>query len=158
MLDQDPRKWPIDILFAGVEPLLGLLPIHHIPPRRYILRPPPLVFQVVSVLPDIQANHRKFVFHERAILIGGGNNIDLPTIFDQPGPARSKPSGGGGADLLLERRNPAERAVDRRRQIPGRLAASLGPDDRPEHRVVVMSTAVVAHGGPDILGNDGAVV
>ena len=55
-----------------------------------------------GVLPDIQAHDRIMAFHHRAVLIGGGNNLDALAALDQPGPAGAETSGGRGGELFLE--------------------------------------------------------
>ena len=42
--------------------------------------------------------------------------------------------------------------------LPDGAAAGAGSDDGPEHRVIDMPAAVVANGGADIVGNDGAII
>src|SRR5438046_6123765 len=48
------------------------------PPPRSTLFPYTTLFRsVVGVLPDVEAKHREFSLHQRAVLIRGGINVQL---------------------------------------------------------------------------------
>src|SRR5262249_3226138 len=74
------------VLLRPVEPLLRFVPIHDVPPRPDVFRPTVLILQIVSMFPNIETYDRELAFHNRRILIGAGNNIDLSAAFDEPGP------------------------------------------------------------------------
>src|SRR5581483_1021014 len=125
------------LLFSGIEALLDLGPVHHVPPRGNILRPPVLILQIVSVLPHVQAHNGKLALHNRAVLVSGRVDIELArTILHQPGPAGAETRGGGVVELLLELLKPAKRAVDGLRDITRRIAAALWGKDLPKHRMI----------------------
>src|ERR1700730_11947156 len=105
------------------------------------------------MLSDTQSEHRKFPFHDGSILVCRGIDVQLAAILNQPGPARSEPRGGGGAELFFEGRKAAEGAVDGGAQVSRRLATGLRPNDRPKHGVIDMAAAIVADGSPNSLGN-----
>src|SRR5262249_37515939 len=117
-----------------------------------------LVFQVVRVLPDVKADYRVFAFHDRAILVGGGDYVYLASVLDQPRPAGAEARGGGGGEFFLEGGEAAEGGVDSGGQVAHRVASGAGAQDRPKHRVVVVAAGVVADGGADVFGDDRAVV
>src|SRR5437870_1195141 len=77
-------------LLPQVEPLLDFLPVHDVPPGGQIIRAAVLILQVIRVLPDIDTHDWGFAFHHRAVLIGGGIDVEFTTGFDQPRPARSE--------------------------------------------------------------------
>ena len=65
----------------------NLIPVDHIPPGVQILGAAILVFKVVGMLPDIVAHHRILTIHERAVLVGGRDNLELSTrVEHKPGP------------------------------------------------------------------------
>src|SRR2546423_5620915 len=84
--------------------------------------------------------------------------MSFPATFDQPRPARTEPGGRRRIELLLELIEAAEGAGNRLRQSAARLAAAARAHDLPEHGVVYVAAAVVAHGGADILRHDRAVI
>ncbi len=61
-------------------------------------------------------------------------------------------------ELLFERIEAAKRRRDGLRDISDRRAARARPHDLPEHRVIDVPAAIVAHGGADVLRNNGAIV
>src|SRR5271157_740714 len=145
-------------LLRRVEPLFDLVPVYNVPPCRDIVRPAVLVFQVVGVLPDIQSEDHRFAFGNGAVLVGGGQNVDLPAGTNQPRPPRTEARSGGLVELLLERRKASERPVDRLRQVAHRSATTARRHDPPEQGVVVVAASVVAHRRTNGFRNDGQVV
>src|ERR1039458_10333181 len=101
---KDRRRY----LFRGVEALFDFRPVDHIPPSRNIVGPAVLIVQVVGVLPPVQAHHRELAFHHRAILVGGGKDIQLAVGFHQPSPAGAEARGRCLGKLLLESVEAAE--------------------------------------------------
>ncbi len=49
--------------------LFHFRPVHHIPERSHIIRPPILILQIIRVLPNVQPHHCGLAFHNRRILI-----------------------------------------------------------------------------------------
>ena len=108
------------------------------------------------MLPHIDAHQRgeRRGHHQRAVLIGGGDHIQLALgIGDQPGPATAEAGHTRGGQLLLKFGETFEGGVDRLGQGAGRFAASLGAHGLPEERVVVVATTVVDHRLADGRGN-----
>src|SRR6266699_6497463 len=83
---REPRNWADcqAALLPSVEALFGFVPVHYAPPRRDILGPAILIFQIVRVLPDIETDYGELSFHQRRVLVGGGNDINLARGLDQP--------------------------------------------------------------------------
>src|SRR4051794_10586787 len=71
------------------EIFFGLAPIDHIPPRVDIIGPLILVFQIISVLPDIKTQYRGvfFIVHHGAVLVRRTTDMKLAVIAAQPDPA-----------------------------------------------------------------------
>src|SRR3954469_25383107 len=67
-------------------------PIDHVPPSVDVVRTPVLIFQVVGVLPHVDAEHDFLAFHDRAVLIGTALDRELVAAADHPCPAASKPA------------------------------------------------------------------
>src|SRR5579883_1275104 len=89
--------------------LIYFVPVHHVPPGRNVFGPAVLIFQIVRVLPDVEAQHRLLALHNRAVLVSGRNNLELPAaIFHQPRPARAEASGRSRVELLFESFEAAE--------------------------------------------------
>ncbi len=56
--------------YLGVKPLLGGLPVDEVPPVVHVLGSTVLVLEIVSMLPDIQAENGHFTLHQGTVLIG----------------------------------------------------------------------------------------
>src|SRR5258708_32564534 len=125
-------------------PLGHRVPVYNIPPRRHVGWPRVLVFEVVRVLPDVDAHDWVSSLGIRAVLIRGALNSQR-SVWTQrkPGPARSKSSGGGRSDLCLEGVERAKRGIDRVSQRSGRLAAGVRPHALPQHRAICVADTVV---------------
>jgi hypothetical protein len=134
-----------------------LVPVDNVPPVGNIFGPAVLVFEVVSVLPDIQSKNREHdticdALHERIILVGGVDELKLVTLLvdAHPDPSRAKGSTrcGQGLELLLHLIHGSERLVDESRQLRGWLhvlALVRGSHFFPEERMVVVAAAAVAN-------------
>src|SRR6478609_9766387 len=98
------------------------------------------------MLPHVTAKDGRLAFHQRTVLVGGGANAQLPALVgDQPGPAGAEPAGAGRVELLLEGLETAEGRGDGLRERALRLTAGVRPHDLPEHAVVGVAAAIVAH-------------
>src|SRR5258708_2316406 len=146
------------VLLAG-EAFFYFGPVDYVPPSADVIGAAVLVLQVVGVLPHVQAHHREFALHYGTVLVRGRDDVELArAIADQPGPAGSDACGRGRAQLLFELIEAAERALNGVRQRAARSSAGLGGHDGPEHGMVDVPAAIVAHGRPDVFRNDGAIV
>src|SRR5210317_1415026 len=72
-----------------------LVPIHNIPPVRYILRPTILVLEVVSMLPNIKTKNREHDFignslHQWVVLVRCSNELQSITTSADPHPSTTK--------------------------------------------------------------------
>src|SRR5205807_9032280 len=94
---------PNPVLLARGKPLLDLVPVDRVPPRVDVIRAAVLVLEIVGVLPHVEADDRELAFHQRAVLVGGRDDVDLARlVLYQPRPARAEASDGGGGKFLLE--------------------------------------------------------
>src|SRR5690349_1886658 len=64
-----------------VEALLRFVPAEDVPPGGHVIRPAVLVFQIIGVFPYIKAEDRLLAFHDRVILVGGGEDGELAAIL-----------------------------------------------------------------------------
>ncbi len=62
---------------SGVKSLFGCLPVDDIPPSVDVVGSTVLVVEIVSMFPDIQTNDGDLSFHQRAILIGCGHDLQI---------------------------------------------------------------------------------
>src|SRR5215208_6317361 len=56
---------------SSAQPFVDLGPVHDVPPGVDVIGPAVLVFQIVGVLPDVDAEDGLFAFHQRAVLVRG---------------------------------------------------------------------------------------
>ena len=77
----------------------------------------------------------------------------LPLIDDQPGPAAAEAAHARRLELLLEGVEAAERGLDVVAELAGRRAAGFRAEELPEHRMVGVAAAVVAHRAADVGGH-----
>src|SRR5258708_10996577 len=102
------------------------------------------------MLPDVAAEDRLVAFHDWVVLIRCGNNLQLAGLVNnQPRPTASETTDAGGLEFLFEGIEAAESRVDIIRDFSAWSAAAFG-HQFPEHRVVGMSAAVVAHDAANV--------
>src|SRR5882757_375627 len=82
--------------------LVDLSPVHDVPPGGDVIGPAVLVFQVVRVLPDVDAEDGLLALHQRAVLIRGAFDHELAALIDHPGPATAEAADAGFRQLFLE--------------------------------------------------------
>src|SRR6266853_3494302 len=79
------------------------VPIHHVPPSLEVIGTTVLVFEIVGVLPHVDAQDRRVAIHQRTILVWRRNNFELSVlILDEPRPAAAEPAHAGGGKFFLE--------------------------------------------------------
>src|SRR5262245_11415673 len=155
--DADAR--PLCLSFLPLRPILPVppesaqalvhfRPVDHVPPRGEVVRPAVLILQVVRVLPHVDAENRLLAVHQRTVLVRAALDHQLSALIDHPRPAAAEAARAGFVDLVLEGIEAAERAGDR----AGRRTAGVRAHDLPEHRVVGMAAAVVAHRRANVFG------
>src|SRR5437762_9786189 len=132
---------------ASAKPLVDFVPVDDVPPRVDVVRAAVLVFQVVGVLPDVEAEDRLLPVHHRVVLVRRALDRDLPAVVHDPRPAAAEPADRRLLEFFLELVEAAERGVDRVGDRAGRCAPRFRPHDLPEHRVVHVAAAVVADRG-----------
>src|SRR5262249_51770340 len=71
-------------LLGRLVALVDVAPVDHLPPRLDVVGPLVLVAQVVSVLPDVAAQERLLAGHQRAVLVGRAQHLQLALVHHQP--------------------------------------------------------------------------
>src|SRR5579872_3254333 len=83
------------------EAFIDLVPVDHVPPGGKIFRAAVLVLQIVGMLPHVVAQDREESLGKRAVLVSGGDDLQL-AVPDQPAPAGAELLRGGFVELLFE--------------------------------------------------------
>ena len=110
------------------------------------------------MLPDIVAEDRVEALGERVVLVGGGDDLELAGLEDEPAPAGAELLGGGFVEQLLEVLEVAEVGLDLGGDgAGGRRRAASGLMMCQNMRVVDVAAAVVADGGADVFGQGAEV-
>src|SRR5205809_1227051 len=66
----------------------NFIPVDYVPPGIEIVGTTILVLEVVGMLPYIVSHDRVETIHQRAVLVGGGNDLKLTApVEDEPCPA-----------------------------------------------------------------------
>src|SRR4029450_9828330 len=97
------------------------------------------------MLPDVETENRLLAFHQRVVLIRRARDGELSPVVQQPHPPAAESSGAGLRPLALERIEAAKRGGDRVGHLSCRRAARVRSHPGPEHRVIPVAAAVVAH-------------
>src|SRR6266550_962457 len=130
------------------------VPVHHIPPSLNVVGPAVLVLEIIGVFPNIHAKDWLVAIHERAVLIRGGNDFELPAlVLNKPRPAAAETTRPGSCKFLFEIVKAAKGGFDVIGKFAFRFAACVRPHDLPEERMVGMATAVVSHHRANIFRN-----
>src|SRR5205823_14605631 len=74
-------------------------PVHHVPPGIDVVGTLVLIFQVVGMLPDVDAEDGRLAVHEGAILVRRAEDLQLAVGEDEPGPAAAEAADAGLLDL-----------------------------------------------------------
>src|SRR5881394_633977 len=88
--------WPAASLLRRSKSLGDLIPIHHVPESRYVIRAAILIVEIVGVLPYVQAQKRRAadaggcLAHQRAVLVGRRTDREFAAIDDEPSPTAAK--------------------------------------------------------------------
>src|SRR5712691_1466720 len=133
-------------------PAGDLLPVDDVPPGGEVVGAAVLVLEVVGVLPDVDAEQRHLAVADRAVLVRRRQHGETGAVPDEPRPAAAEALDAGVVHRRLQLVEAAEHGLDRRPQLPVRVAAAVRAHDLPEERVVRVPASVVAHGGTDRLG------
>src|SRR5579884_1097358 len=134
-------------------PLRDGRPVDDVPPGFDVIGALVLVFQVIRVFPNIDAENRHLVIHVGAVLVSGADDCQLAALRYQPAPAAAEAARGRFLVLGFEGVEVAESLLDIIRQGPARLTATALGHNLPEHAVVGVATPIVAHRGPDVFGH-----
>src|SRR5674476_263541 len=92
-----------------------------------------------------RAHHRELAFHHGAILVGGGDDVELAVGLHEPGPAGAEARGRRLGELLLEPVEAAERGCDGLGYVADRRSTGARGHDLPEHRMVNETAAVIPY-------------
>ena len=109
------------------------------------------------MLPDVVAEDGVEVLGEGRVLIGGGDDLELSGLEDEPSPARAELLGGGLVEELFEALEVAEVGLDLGCDGARGVASAGGLHDLPEHAVVDVSAAGVLDDLADVFGDGGEV-
>src|SRR5215203_1505497 len=67
---------------------LDLVPVHElVEERRHVLGPAILVVDVISMLPDVDAQDRPHAVHQRILAVRRFQHLELNALYRQPSPA-----------------------------------------------------------------------
>ena len=106
------------------------------------------------MLPNVQSQYRHQFIINGIILVGrAGNDQSTVSIHTQPGPSAAKARHGGLSELLFEAFKRSECGVDSFSQLSLWLSASIRAHAWPEHGMIDMSSAVVAHSSANFFRN-----
>jgi hypothetical protein len=160
---------PLCALLGGGVEFGDAFPVDDVPDGGEVVGAFVLVFEVVGVLPDVDAEDgfsgggagggEDGFGHDRVVLVGGGGDGEPPpfAVFDdEPGPAGAEAFGAGFGEFGFEIGEGAEGGVDGGEEVAGGFAAgAFGCEEGPEEGVVDVAAAVVADGGADVFGDGG---
>ena len=135
------------LLLCFFEALGDFGPVDYVPPGGEVVGTLVLVFQVVGVLPDVVAEDGVKALAQGRILVGGGDDLELAALADEPAPAGAELLGGGLIEVFLKASKSPKSLVDLVSEGAGGRAATAGfwrGHDGPEHGVVGVASAVVA--------------
>src|SRR5918993_2369815 len=97
---------------ARLQRFIDLRPVDDIPPGADVVGSAILIFQVVGVLPDVEAEDGVLALHQWIVLVRSARNRQFAAVVEQPHPAAAEASGTSLRPLLLELVEAAERGVD----------------------------------------------
>src|ERR1700704_1236042 len=78
------------------------IPIYNVPPSFDIVCPSVLVFQIISMLPDIKTHDSLSAGHQRIVLVWRGFNGELAVLDDHPSPTRAESAHAGLCEFRFE--------------------------------------------------------
>jgi hypothetical protein len=105
------------------------------------------------VLPDVDAEQRHVVLHQRTVLVRRRVQREAGAVPDEPRPARAEPLDAVVVHRRLQLVGVAPEVVDRGGEVSRRLSASTWLHDLPEERMVRVPAAVVADRGLLVFGH-----
>src|SRR5579872_94802 len=142
------------LLGSRGESLADRFPIDDVPPRVQIVGPFVLVFQIIGVFPDVVAHDRFESVRHGVVLVGSTRHRELAIArADEPDPTAAELLDPGVSELFLERFEVPEARGKRVRKRAGRLLRAAGRHDGPKHRMIDVTSAVVADRGADVFGD-----
>src|SRR5699024_7947682 len=74
-------------LFSIVIKFVDFIPVNNIPECLEVFRTFVLILQIVSVLPDINAEDWSFTFRYRVVLVRSRNDFKFTVVYNKPCPA-----------------------------------------------------------------------
>src|SRR5690606_23319048 len=98
---------------------------------------------VVRVLPHVDREKRGLAVGQGQVGVGGAHDGELAAVGDEPAPAAAELTGAHVGELLLERVEGAEVALDRVGEVTARLTAATGLEAVPKEAVVPVLGCVV---------------
>ncbi len=140
-------------LLSGFQKVLvDLVPVYYVEESINIFWPSVLVFQIISVLPDINSKYRNLVLRYRTILVWCCHNLKFSIIQDKPAPSASKQTSGFVLEFFPEIINSLELLVNGFQDFTPRLNTFL--QNKPEEAMVNVPAAIVPYSCPYVLRDD----
>ena len=111
------------------------------------------MFEVVGVLPDVNAVDGGAAGHQRGVLVGEGFDEKFSVFAaTEPGPAATKDAHRAFGHFFLPLFITSKSIVDLLSQFALRFLAGVG-EGFPENGVVGVATGIIANGSTDLGGN-----
>lgn len=137
---------------------LDSVPVNNVPDSFEVIGATVLVEEVIGVLPDVHTEDGGAgafcdAFHERVILVGSGADAQGFVVVDaEPNPAAAEACDACGFEFGLEVGEGAEGFLDCFGELAYGLTAFAWAEDFPKEGVVPVSSAVIADGIADGIG------
>src|ERR1700691_551045 len=100
--------WKMDLLLGVGEVFLHLRPVNGVPPGLEIIGPAVLIFQVISMFPDVHTEESLTAIDDGIVLVRGGFDDEFSVAEQKPGPARAEALDARIVDFRFEVREAPE--------------------------------------------------
>ena len=139
------------LLLCSCVVLRGGIPVDYVPPSLDVIAAHVLIFQVVSVFPNINTQYGFGAEHKRGVLIRSRIDSELAILDDKPSPPGTEAAKSSGGEFFLKAREGSESRSDGSTKIASWLATAALLHLRPEERMVPVAAGIVAHRAADVL-------
>src|SRR5258708_29322178 len=124
----------------------NFIPVDDLPEGAKIVGAFVLIFQIIGVFPNVDAQDRSALYfgyiHQWVVLVGGGRDLQLSVLYDQPCPAAAETADAGGIELFFESIEAAKGGANVIGQLSSRGAGRLGAQNFPEKAVIDRKSVV----------------